>query len=290
MKHARFGLILLPLLLAAGCQKPQPVVTEVNNEPGAPSIAANTYSDKWTENSIDRCRFSLTYPEMTRPNSWIQKDAPTDPVLERANREILKAYGLLSTSGTTALNPQEAGRKFIELCKSDLKDMTAQLGQESINNINYTDDATFTVHLLTPNFASLSIETYMDTGGAHGNPGLQGVTLDLATGQRMKLGDILKHDQLQPIMKLAYAEILNSYGDGLFEETHTEINAIVNDTTMMTQEDQNTKFGSSENFLLTGDGILFFWNAYEIAPYAAGQPMAFISWSQLKDKLLIKQP
>lgn len=299
MKHVRLSLLALPLLLAAGCQAPAlpnenptngPTAANAADWPGAPSIAAYTFADKWTDNGIDRCQFVLTYPELTRPRTWTPEDPARDPVLDRANREIMRVYGLVSATGTVALNPEEVGGEFIDLCKSDLEDMKRELGPESIDNMSYVDDSTYTVHLLTPNLASLSIETYQYTGGAHGNPGIQAVTLDLATGQKLALGDVIKHDQLQSVMKTAYAEVLKTYEDGLFEAARTEINALVNDTSVMPVEEQMEKFGSANNFFLTGDGMMLFWNVYEITPYAAGQPMAFIKWSDLEGKLLIKRP
>ena len=296
-RTALCSLLFALCLMAAGCQRPA-VPTQATDERqtasasslAAPSIVTYAFADKWTENDVDRCLYGITYPELTYPSTWIQKEPSKSPILERANREILIAYGLLSATSTVALNPEEIAREFIDLCKSDLTDMTSQLGPESVENITYIDDSSFTVHLLTPNIASLSIETYQYTGGAHGNPGIQSVTLDLTTGKRMTLGDIIKNDQLQTIIKMAYAIILKNNEEGLLEEARSEMNTAVNSKSIMTASEQKEKFGSAKDFFLTGEGLMFFWNAYEIAPYAAGQPMALISWSDLNDKLLIKQP
>jgi hypothetical protein len=281
--------------MAAGCQLPsgnsKPVITGKSDWPGAPSVAAYTYSDKWTDKDVERCIYVLTYPELVRPHTWSPEEVPSDPVLDRANREILRAYNLLSATGTVALTPEEVGGEFIDLCKGDMADMASELGPESIDNMVYVDDSTFTVHLLTPNIASLSIETYSFMGGAHGNPGMNSVTLDLATGQRLTLGNVIKNDQLQSVMQRAYAEILRTYEDGgLFEEAQNEINAIVNEKTTMSVTAQQEKFGNATNFFLSGEGLILYWNVYEITPYAAGQPMAFIPWSELEGKLLIERP
>jgi hypothetical protein len=294
MKHARLALLLLPALLAAGCQLPsgnsKPVTTGKSDWPGAPSVAAYTYSDKWTDKDVERCIYVLTYPELVRPHTWSPEEVPSDPVLDRANREILRAYNLLSATGTVALTPEEVGGEFIDLCKGDMADMASELGPESIDNMVYVDDSTFTVHLLTPNIASLTIETYWDAGGAHGNHTIQAVNLDLATGERMTLSNIIKNDQLQSVMKRAYVEILKEDEDALFDPAKNEINVFVNDNTTMPTASQVEKFGSVTNFFLAGEGLMLFWNAYEIAPYAAGQPMAFIPWSELEGKLLIERP
>jgi hypothetical protein len=293
MKHTRLALLLLPALLAAGCQLPaknsKPVTVDKTDWPGAPSVAAYTYSDKWSDKEIERCVYVLTYPELVRPHTWSPEEIPTDPVLDRANREIMRAYNLLSATGTVALTPEEVGGEFMDLCRGDMADMARELGPESIDNMVYVDDSTFTVHLLTPNVASLSIETYSYLGGAHGNPGIQAVTLDLATGARLKIGDVIKADQIDALIKRIYGEILRTYQDGLYEEAAASFNAVVNSTGPVSADDYS-HFIESQSFFLSGDGIMFFWNTYEITPYAAGQPMVFIPWSELEGKLLIQRP
>lgn len=299
MKHARLTLLALPLLLAAGCQIPKlptggssttPPTSGQANWPGAPSIAAYTYADKWIDKNIERCAYVLTYPELVRPRTWSPDDAPADPVLDRANREIMRAYNLVSATGTVSLTPEEVGGEFMDLCRGDMEDMARELGPESIANLVYVDDSTFTAHLLSSSIASLTIETFSYLGGAHGNPGMSSVNLDLATGQRLALGDVIKNNQLQSVMKRAYTDILRDYEEGLHEESRNEINSIVNDKTDMSEASQQEKFGNIENFFLTGDGLMLFWNVYDIAPYVAGQPMAFIPWSELEGKLLIDRP
>ncbi len=297
MKHTRLVLLALPLLLAAGCQVPGktnlPTPTaniDKSDGPGAPSIAAYTYADKYADKNIDRCVFSFTYPELVRPHVWTPEDQPADPILDRANREIMRAFGLISPTGTVALNPEEVSNEFFDFCKGDMADMERTLGPESIAQMTYVEDSNFILHLLTPNIASISVDTYQYSGGAHGNPGLDAVTLDLATGQRLLLKDVIKNDQLQSVIQHAYAQILKNYEDGVFEESRTEINTIVNDKNVMSETDQRTKFGDTSNFFLTGEGLMFFWNVYEITPYVAGQPMAFIPWNELDGKLLIKRP
>ena len=271
--------------------KPSDTTTAVDKSgwPGAPSVSVHTFADNWSDPNSGGCEYSFTFPEFTRPSSWNNEDAPSDPILERANLEILRAYGFASPSGTSVLNPDEVGAEFIDMCKTDLADISKELGPEAIANMNYAEDSSFTVQLLTSHIASISIDTYEYTGGAHGNPGMMGVTLDMATGQKLMLGNVVKNDQLQSIMKRAYAEILRDYEDALYEEARTEINAIVNDTTTMTPEAQVEKFGN-QNFFLSGDGLMLFWNVYDITPYVAGQQMVFIPWSDLEGKLLVKRP
>jgi hypothetical protein len=294
MKHARFSLLALPMLIAAGCQVPKlptvkPTATiDKSAWPGSPSVAAYTYADKWTDaKGIERCNYVLTYPELVRPHVWDpEEEVKTDPVLDRANHEIMRAYGLMSPTGTTELTPEEVAGEFIDLCKSDIIDMSQELGPESVTGMSYVDDSTFTVHLLTPSIASLTIESYSFLGGAHGNPSIQAVTLDLATGARLKVADVIKADQIDSVMQRVYTEVLRTYEDALFEAAATSFNAVVN-TKEPLSADEHNEFAESTGFFLSGDGIIFFWNTYEITPYVAGQPMVMIPWSELEGKLLI---
>lgn len=298
MKHARLGILVLPLLLAAGCELPKlPQVATPDNTPttktdwpGAPSVAAYTFADKWSENGVDRCQYVMTYPELTHPRVWTQEEPAKNPVLERANREIMRTYGLLSATGTIALTPEEIANEFMDMCRGDIEDMKRELGAEAVEHMMYVDDSTFTIHLLNEKMASLTIETYQYTGGAHGNPGILPLNIDLATGQKLMLADIVKHDQLQAVIKSAYRELLKRYEDGLFEEARTDINTIVNNQEQMPEQRQVEEFGNMDNVFLTGDGLMFVWNTYDITPYAAGQPMIFIPWSELEGKLALQLP
>jgi hypothetical protein len=121
---------------------------------------------------------------------------------------------------------------------------------------------------------TVSIFTYAFTGGAHGMSIMQFLVFDAATGKQLGLTDIFKpgfettldnliERRFRQMKGLSEKDSLNGEKGGLFEN-HLRHN---------------------ENFAVTGSGIRFLYNQYEIAPYAAGQITINLSFDELKEIL-----
>ena len=50
----------------------------------------------------------------------------------------------------------------------------------------------------------------------------------------------------------------------------------------------DNRFRLNDNYGFTNDGVVFFYNSYEIAPYAAGPSEVFIPYSEISDWLKFK--
>ena len=113
---------------------------------------------------------------------------------------------------------------------------------------------------------------YSYLGGAHPNTFIDYLNFDLATGEIIKLNDILKP---------GYEGKLNKIGEEKFKELYQLSDSL-------TYEEQgfwieNEEFQLNNNFLLSKSGISFLFNSYEIAPYAFGAPEVYISFDDIKD-------
>jgi len=100
------------------------------------------------------------------------------------------------------------------------------------------------------------------TGGAHPMHYRGAATFDLITGEKLGLADILggsQEEALERVYDLVLAQIEEKKGssDFYYNETY--------------QEDLRNYYGE-EDFYLTGDGIVFYYQIYALAPYAAGFP------------------
>ncbi|MBI9072216.1 MAG: DUF3298 and DUF4163 domain-containing protein [Melioribacteraceae bacterium] len=108
------------------------------------------------------------------------------------------------------------------------------------------------------------------TGGAHPNYTKYFMNLDLDRGSKIKLSDIIVDDKISELNKIA-------------ERKFREINNL---DSVKTLSDlgywfENDKFEVNENFAITAEGITFYYNSYEIAPYSLGQTTLFISYKDL---------
>jgi hypothetical protein len=137
----------------------------------------------------------------------------------------------------------------------------------------YTWEAMITGEVLLdrPTMVTVSIDSYVFTGGAHGMTKTQQLVFDAATGKQLRLADFfapgfeivldkLIERRFRQMKGLSPNEALNGQKGGLFE------NAIHH----------------NENFAVTGSGIRFLFNQYEIAPYAVGQITIDLSFNDLK--------
>lgn len=120
---------------------------------------------------------------------------------------------------------------------------------------------------------SLGFTTYAFTGGAHGMQVNSVQNFDLVTGKSIELQNLIdsvKFKQLEEIvttnlkkeLKLKAEDSLK--GKGYFENSIQPTN----------------------NVWMLNDGLLFVYNAYEIAPYSYGRTQIFVGYEQLKDLLI----
>lgn len=119
----------------------------------------------------------------------------------------------------------------------------------------------------------LNMTTAGFTGGAHGFQTVNFYNLSRENGNRLELSDILKPGFEDELNKLVDAQYRKDKGLSPTANLATEGDLFENEI----------KFNN--NFAITKDGILFFYNQYEIAAYAYGQTEVLIRYDQLGDWL-----
>ncbi|NBL65404.1 DUF4163 domain-containing protein [Flavobacterium sp. NST-5] len=127
----------------------------------------------------------------------------------------------------------------------------------------------------TENVINVSVENYMFTGGAHGYQGIRSLLFDAKTGKELKLKDYIKDEA----SLLAMAE-------KLFREKYKiGANDPINKTGLMFEGE---KFALPQNIFFTKDGLLLYYNTYEVAAYVEGAKEVLIPYNQLEGNLLLK--
>ncbi|AAM72313.1 MAG TPA: DUF3298/DUF4163 domain-containing protein [Chlorobaculum sp.] len=195
------------------------------------------------------------------------------PVFERSkagdiiNAAILKAVISQAPSPDSkpaAASIEAAASAFIKECDEQMKDAQA-------HSWAWQSETSGEVLLDRPGMVTVSIFTYAFTGGAHGMSVTQYLIFDTATGRPLGLNDLFKpgfeamldkliERRFRQMRGLSATDPLNGEKGGLFEN----------------------KITHNENFAVTGSGIRFLYNQYEIAPYAAGQITVDLSFDELK--------
>lgn len=125
-----------------------------------------------------------------------------------------------------------------------------------------------------PRILSLAVSDFTFTGGAHPNSNTEYVSLDLATGDRLGLPDLLVEGYETRLTKIAEAEFRRQKqitpDEGLTEAGYWF---------------EDGKFRLNDNFAVTDEGLVFYFNNYEIASYADGPTRLVLTMDDLEPLL-----
>ncbi len=128
---------------------------------------------------------------------------------------------------------------------------------------------------LTPEFqegdlASFRYFQYEYLGGAHPNSIEGGINLNLSTG-----AEVTEDEIWVPGAK----DELNKMGEAIVRrDREISEGTTLSDYGYWFEED---KFVLNSNFMITGDGIQYIFNAYEVGPYALGVTTVLFPWSDI---------
>jgi hypothetical protein len=128
------------------------------------------------------------------------------------------------------------------------------------------------VEVLTDSLLSLSVNDEYYTGGAHGGAGVYFINIDPRTGEEFTLDNFFKP---------GYSQALTNLGNKVFRQTRQ-----LADTSSLSEnyfEFPEDRFQLNENYGFKEEGVVFFYNSYEIAPYAAGPTEIIIPYKDLKE-------
>ena len=117
----------------------------------------------------------------------------------------------------------------------------------------------------------LSVEnyTYGFTGGAHGLSVSKFRVVDLKDGHQITLDEIFRDDYQNDLRDIINFEAQKMY--------NLERGQSLGDAGFFTQT-----IDPSENFYMTKDGLGFYYNQYEVAPFALGPINIFINYRELR--------
>ncbi|MYN12168.1 DUF3298 domain-containing protein [Pusillimonas sp. TS35] len=121
---------------------------------------------------------------------------------------------------------------------------------------------------------SIELDTWQYlTGMAHGLSATRYLNWDNSAGKLLALGDVLRpgaRDAYLAALRAAHQRWLDTNPDARHDRAAYE---------------RMWPFQPSDNFAFTDSGLVVRYNAYEIAPYSAGQPELAIPYSELADVL-----
>ncbi|MDU1892912.1 MAG: DUF3298 domain-containing protein [Dysgonomonas sp.] len=127
----------------------------------------------------------------------------------------------------------------------------------------------------TPEIINIKLNSYLMTGGAHGNRYTTSLLFDPKSGKEIQLADIIKDTtSLTSMAEKAFRGKYNIPDD-----------KSINSTGLMFPDD---KFILPQNIFVSKDGLKLFYNTYEVAAYVEGTKEIDIPYDSIETNLLIK--
>lgn len=196
--------------------------------------------------------FSLEYDEASVSSQFYKDQAQR--INEQLDTYLQRRLDQASRQQTDAL----------EACRE-----TEEAGQTFYGWSNFYD---ITAQRVDENYVSVVAYSSVYLGGAHPDNAQAAMNFDLTTGSLLSLSSIFKSESKEYILgKLLYrlSEMESSFM--LFDGYETTVR----------EKFEQMPADMTQNWYLTNKGVVFFYNPFEISPYASGVVSVELSYSEL---------
>lgn len=146
----------------------------------------------------------------------------------------------------------------------------------------YTIDTSYDIVFAERGFLSLLIGTDLYSGGAHGNFMAATVSLDVASGEPVQLGDVLADEALPELVEAMIPKLVAHWDDPATPENEGE--QYFDETWYRSWADGLNRIDDIAKFTFDASGVTFYWDPYEINAYAAGAPAVTFTWEEIADR------
>ncbi len=191
-----------------------------------------------------------------------------------AGPEINKVLNAFITD--SLFNIEEKPNKTLEgLTTAFFKDYEEVMKTSSADfPVTYALDVKSNVVLNKPKALSVSVEEYINTGGAHPNTYIKYFVFNPQSGKQLTLNDIFTTGFEGKLNKLIDAKYRADKGLKPGDKLSGEKGELFEDFIRY-----------NNNFILTKDGIEFLYNRYEIAAYVFGEITVKFTYKELEEIL-----
>ncbi|WP_333818770.1 DUF3298 and DUF4163 domain-containing protein [Ohtaekwangia sp.] len=217
------------------------------------------YSSNCQGDSLQCASFEVSYPEFSGIDTAISL-----MIKFKIDSAVSAGYseGLVQTL-------EQTGNIFIEEYENFI-----QADSEAIGMGGWYHTTDVTVNIAGDSLVSLTVNTDDYSGGAHPNAAVTFININPRTGKTATLSDFLKP---------GYQAALTKLGEAIFRRERELADTASFKNNFFDFPDD--KFKLNQNYGFTKEGIQFFYNSYEVAPYAAGPTDVVIPYSEIKDWL-----
>ena len=245
------GVVLLGML--AGCMS-KPAETPKTEVAFTPQSFERVSAD--CDSGVPCARIRIGYPEIT--------SAPTPAVRESLQAYILEFVLRRTDDSLRAPSVEAVMQSFLESFESFRRDFP-DAGQA------WEVDRQVAILPSVEGIVSIEARVFENTGGAHPNTSIRLASFDDRNGKRLTLGDILMP---------GYEQSLARMGESAFRSARSmPADSSIGDSGFWFE---GGLFRLPSTFAVTSDGLRFYFNPYEVAPYALGPTDFLIPFAQIE--------
>lgn len=210
---------------------------------------------------------------------WPGKDFTSAGKKMIADTIALAYYGISGAIDKPDVLLQSARDSFFAQYKSTIDSYAGRFTGKAGPSFNWVSMAYTDILWNADSLISLKYTRYDFTGGAHGLENVFCTVFDLKENKTLSPADVFKPGYEKPLQVVLEKKLREQYDipEG------TPLNAPPAGILF------NKKLALTNNFYLTGNGMGFIYNPYEVAPYAVGQIELFVPFKEIAG-LLKKNP
>jgi hypothetical protein len=168
-------------------------------------------------------------------------------------------------AGQLASAPGGMPRTFQGLADDFVADFNSFATENPEFGFGWYYDTNVSVLIASDTLVSLQVDTETFTGGAHGSYTTRFVNVEPMTGTSFLLGALLKDGYEDELSRLAYEDYTRQ-----------------RDTDSVDPSANEGQFELNDNYGFRKEGIVFFFNAYELGSYAEGPTEILIPYEELR--------
>jgi hypothetical protein len=196
-------------------------------------------------------------------------DATTAQFLEEAIRKGILGDSLAGVASNAQKGFEVISSDFLRAYREDMDDVAPEeLEPDSYFAFSYEQNSSVEVLYNQNNLLTLGYWDYWFTGGAHGNYATFLTAYDVQNRKEIRLEDVFVPGYEAKIGPALDRAVRSRYS---LAKSESLTSVLFDDTVAPT-----------DNFGLTGKGVIFNYPPYEIGPYAVGEVRLFVPYSDIK--------
>lgn len=197
-----------------------------------------------------------------------------------------KLQGIAFGDSYGKMSPEEAVHAISEKYISDYRKDFAKFYEADLHNGAKPEDIpawysheyriTSELNLKADSVWNFSVNTFTDTGGAHPYTAIKWANLLAEDGKLLTKNMVFRKDKEKEIVGLILKHLIDEVNRRLCTDTITSAEGLRRNGALL-----DVDLYVPENFLLLGDRVSFLYNSYDIAPYAMGEFVIDVPYSEI---------